>query len=61
MRIVLAIHHATRALVTYLACMDLINLSVQYRYATISQRYRVQRVKPLKDLEVKNMQPQDLL
>ena len=28
----------------YLACMDLINLSVQYRYATITQRYRVQRV-----------------
>ena len=38
-------HHATRALATYLACMDLINLTVQYRYATITQRYRVQRVK----------------
>ena len=46
MGIVLATHHATRALATYLACMDLINLSVQYRYATITQRYRVQRVKP---------------
>ena len=45
MRIVLATHRATRALTKYLACMDLINLSVQFRYATITQRYRVQRVK----------------
>ena len=44
MRIVLATHHATRALTTYFACMDLINLSVQYRYATITQHYRVQWV-----------------
>ena len=44
MRIVLATRHATRALATYLACTDLINLTVQYRYATITQRYRVQRV-----------------
>ena len=43
-RIVLATHHATHALATFLACMDLINLTVQYRYATITQRYRVQRV-----------------
>ena len=45
MTIVLATHHATRALATYLACMDLINLTVQYRYATITQSYHVQRVK----------------
>ena len=44
MTTVLATHHATRALATYLACMDLINLTVQYRYATITQSYRVQRV-----------------
>ena len=31
MIIVLVTHHATRALTTYFACMDLINLSVQYR------------------------------
>ena len=42
MRIVLATHQATRAITMYLACMDLINLSVQYGYATITQHYRVQ-------------------
>ena len=40
-RIVLATHHARRALATYFACLDLINLTVQYRYATITQHYRV--------------------
>ena len=51
---VLATHHATRVFATYLACMDLINLSVQYLYATITQRYRVQRVKRIIPMRIAN-------